>query len=167
VAHIELKTLLDESDGERLLAELERAGLVSVDVVRRLGCDATFVVALDDEAGHTMYEGRARRFPTETQRRELWRRDRHCRFPGCSNDRFTRVHHVVPWKPDGRTDLDNLAILCEHHHHEVHSERWSVSGDANVVLTFSSPGGHEVTSRPSPLWGTVGAAPRAGPVPAG
>jgi hypothetical protein len=167
VAHIELKTLLDESDGTRLLADLERAGLVSVDVVRRLGCDATFVAALDDEAGHTMYEGRARRFPTETQRRELWRRDRHCRFPGCSNDRFTRVHHVVPWKPDGRTDLENLVILCEHHHHEVHSERWNVSGDANVVLTFSGPGGHQMTSRPSALWGTVGASPRTSPAPAG
>jgi hypothetical protein len=165
VAHVALEDLLDEGDGALALAELEGAGLVSAEVARRLACDAALVVALDDEAGHTMYEGRARRFPTDTQRRELWRRDRHCRFPGCSNDRFTRVHHVVPWKPDGRTDLDNLAILCEHHHHEVHSKRWRVSGDANVVLRFVGPGGREMTSRPSPLWGTGGTAtaPRAGP----
>ena len=110
-----------------------------------------------------MYEGKARRFPTDTQRRELWRRDRHCRFPGCPHERFIRVHHVVPWKPDGCTDLDNLAILCEHHHHEVHSKRWSVSGDANVELTFVGPGGRSMTSRPSPLWGEVGNATRAGP----
>ncbi len=163
VAHIELKTLLDDGDGSLQLAELEGVGLVSAEVVRRLACDAALVIALDDVFGHTMYEGRARRFPTETQRRELWRRDRHCRFPGCSNDRFTRVHHVVPWKPDGRTDLDNLAILCDHHHHEVHSKRWSVSGDANVALSFVGPGGRVMTSVPSPLWGTVGAAARAEP----
>jgi hypothetical protein len=163
VAHIALKTLLDDEDGTLQLAELEGVGLVSADVVRRLACDAALVIALDDVLGHTMYEGRARRFPTETQRRELWRRDRHCRFPGCSNDRFTRVHHVVPWKPDGRTDLDNLAILCDHHHHEVHSKRWSVSGDANVALNFVGPGGRVMTSCPSPLWGTVDTAARAGP----
>ncbi len=163
VAHIALETLLEAEGSGGALAELERAGLVSADVVRCLACDASLVVALDDAAGHTMYEGRAQRFPTDTQRRELWRRDRHCRFPGCPHVRFIRVHHVVPWKPDGRTDLDNLAILCEHHHHEVHSKRWSVSGDANVELTFVGPGGRSMTSRPSPLWGAVGNATRAGP----
>ncbi len=163
VAHIALETLLDAEVSGGALAELERAGLVSAEVVRCLACDASLVVGLDDAAGHTMYEGRALRFPTETQRRELWRRDRHCRFPGCSHDRFTRVHHVVPWKPDGRTDLDNLAVLCEHHHHEVHSKRWSVSGDANVELTFVGPGGRSMTSRPSLLWGNIGTAAKAGP----
>ena len=69
-----------------------------------------------------MYEGRARRTPTEAQRREVMRRDRHCRFPGCTNVTFTNTHHVVPWKPGGPTDLDNLALLCLHHHHVVHCQ---------------------------------------------
>ena len=30
------------------------------------------------------------------------RRDRGCRFPGCTNVTFTNVHHIVPWKPGGR-----------------------------------------------------------------
>ena len=82
VAHVPLATLTDE-DSE-LAGELEHRGLIDAVVARRLACDATLVVALDDDVGHTMYEGRARRDPTPTQRRELWRRDRHCRFPGCS-----------------------------------------------------------------------------------
>jgi hypothetical protein len=125
-------------------------------VARRLVCDGDLVVALEDEAGHTMYEGRARRFATETQRRELWRRDRHCRFPGCSHRYFTHAHHVVPWKPNGRTDLENLVILCSHHHHQVHSKAWSVSGNANQELTFLGPDDRVMTSYPSPLWGVVG-----------
>ncbi len=132
----------------------------------RLACDANVVLALDDEAGHTLYEGRARRFPSETQRRELWRRDRHCRFPGCANAWFTHAHHVVPWSIGGRTDADNLVTLCMHHHHEVHSKRWSVSGDANAELTFLGSGDRVMTSLPSPLWGTIGVVqkePRAGP----
>jgi hypothetical protein len=153
VAHVPLGALLGECSG--LVGELERGGLISSEVLRRLACDATFVAALDDEAGHTMYEGRATRFPTETQRRELWRRDRHCRFPGCENAIYTNAHHIVPWTPAGKTDLDNLVTLCRHHHHELHSKRWSMSGDANVELTFVGADGRTMVSRPSPLWGQV------------
>ncbi len=153
VVHVGLNALLD--NGNTLGAELERLGLVSMEVVRRLACDATLVIALDDEAGHTMYEGRARRFPTETQRRELWRRDQDCRFPGCPHKRFVQAHHIRPWKLGGRTDLDNLALLCRAHHTLVHSTGWSVSGDANTELTFISPEGRVTMSRPSPLWGTI------------
>jgi hypothetical protein len=156
VAHVALSTLLDESN--TLGAELERDGLISSEVVRRLACDGKRVIALNDDAGHTMYEGRARRFPTETQRRELMRRDRHCRFPGCGHLRFLNAHHVKPWKPGGRTDLDNLVILCTYHHHLVHSNGWAMSGDANDELYFVSADGEVTTSRPSPLWGRIGAA---------
>ncbi len=154
VAHVALQALLDEASP--LGAELERLGLVSMEVVRRLGCDAAYIVALDDDAGHTMYEGRAQRFPTETQRRELWRRDRHCRFPGCPHERFVQAHHVRPWKPGGQTDLDNLALLCRAHHTLMHSTGWTMSGDANAELTFHSPEGRVSTSHPSPLWGPIG-----------
>jgi hypothetical protein len=103
-----------------------------------------------------MYEGRARRDPTPTQRRELWRRDRLCRFPGCANAIFVNPHHIKWWKRDrGRTDLDNLALLCEHHHHLVHSRSWSMSGDGNGELRFVGPSGQTMTSRPSPLWARV------------
>ena len=80
-----------------LPGELERAGLISADVVRRLVCDAELVVALDDAQGHTLYEGRARRYPSATQRREVWRRDRHCIFPGCAHVLFTNCHHLEEW----------------------------------------------------------------------
>jgi hypothetical protein len=162
VAHVPLATLTD--DDSELAGELEHRGLIDAVVARRLACDATLVVALDDDAGHTMYEGRARRDPTPTQRRELWRRDRHCRFPGCTNAIFVNPHHVRWWKRDrGPTDLDNLALLCEHHHHLVHSKAWLLEGDANVELRFAGPNGRVMTSRPSPLWTRVTAPPKSSP----
>jgi hypothetical protein len=106
-----------------------------------------------------MYEGRARRDPTPTQRRELWRRDRHCRFPGCTNATFVNPHHIAPWKPGGRTDVDNLTLLCEHHHHRIHSKEWTMTGDANDELRFVGPSGRIMTSRPSPLWTRVTSPP--------
>ncbi len=150
VAHVPLTALLDESS--ELAGELERGGLLSCETVHRIACDSTIALAVDDDVGHTMYEGRSRRDPTDTQRREIMRRDRHCRFPGCTNVTFTNVHHIVPWKPDGRTDLDNLALLCEYHHHRVHSREWTMSGDANAELMFVGPTGRVMTSRPSTLW---------------
>jgi Domain of unknown function (DUF222) len=154
VAHVPLDTLVDEASP--LAGDLERDGLIDGETVRRLACDATVVVAVDDERGHTMYEGRARRFPTDAQRREIMRRDRHCRFPGCPNVIFVNPHHIRWWKPHGgTTDLPNLALLCEHHHHLVHSKQWTMTGDANRELTFVGPSGRIMTSRPSPLWSTI------------
>jgi hypothetical protein len=153
VVHVPLEAVTDETS--ELAGELERGEMICGETVRRIACDATIVVALDDDVGHTMYEGRARRFPTDAQRREIMRRDRHCRFPGCTNVTFTNVHHVAPWKPDGRTDLDNLVLLCEHHHHRVHSREWTMSGNANEELTFVGSNARAMTSRPSLLWNAV------------
>ena len=133
-----------------MAGDLERGGLISTEVVRRIACDATVAIGVDDDVGHTMYEGRARREPTEAQRREVMRRDRHCRFPGCTNVTFTNIHHVVPWKPGGTTDLYNLALLCLHHHHLVHSRGWTMTGNANEQLSFVGPSGRVMVSRPSP-----------------
>ena len=148
-----LGALVEESGETTTLAgELERDGLVSAETVRQIACDATIAIGVDDDVGHTMYEGRARRTPSDAQRREVMRRDRHCRFPGCTNVTFTNTHHIVPWKPGGPTDLDNLALMCVHHHHVVHSAGWEMTGNANEELTFVCPSGRVLTSRPSPLW---------------
>ena len=153
VVHVPLAALVDDAvDTTELAGELERDGLIDGETVQRMACDATIAVAIDDDVGHTMYEGRARRSPTDAQRREVMRRDRHCRFPGCTNVTFTNVHHVVPWKPGGRTDLDNIVLMCLHHHHVVHSKGWTMTGNANEELTIVGPSGRVMMSRPSPLW---------------
>ena len=153
VAHVPISSLVEESGQSTVLAgELDHVGLIDSETVRRIACDATIAIAVDDDVGHTMYEGRARRFASKTQRREVLRRDRHCRFPGCTNVTFADVHHVVPWEPDGLTDLDNLVLQCLHHHHLVHSDGWTMTGNANEELTITGPKGLVMTSRPSPLW---------------
>ena len=163
VVHVPVAALLENSSETSALAgDLERHGLIDGETVRRIACDATIAIAVDDDVGHTMYEGRAQRFPTQAQRREVMRRDRHCRFPDCTNATFINVHHIVPWEPGGRTDLDNLALTCLYHHHLVHSEGWTMSGNANEDLTFIGPSGRVMTSRPSPLWTRVTASLRSG-----
>ena len=145
--------LVDESgEASALAGELERDGLISTETVQQIACDATIAIGVDDDVGHTMYEGRARRTPSDAQRREVMRRDRHCRFPGCTNVTFTNVHHIVPWKPGGRTDLDNLALVVPAPPSPGALAGWEMTGNANEELTFTGPSGRVMTSRPSPLW---------------
>jgi hypothetical protein len=148
VAHTDLSFLRGGSG----MAEIERLGLLSREAIRRICCEGTVTLALDDAFGHTMNEGRAKRFATDAQRREVQRRDRRCRFPGCSNNNFTNVHHVKHWIDGGPTDLANLVLLCDHHHRRVHEGKWQMSGNANGILRFRGPSSRTMTSRPSPLW---------------
>jgi hypothetical protein len=155
VVHAPLSTVFDgDEDLSAVGGELERVGLLDVATVRRIACDATIILGLDDDVGRTQYEGREHRFPTPTQRREVIRRDRFCRFPGCTFSLFTNVHHITPWTPAGLTNIGNLVLLCEHHHHTIHKKTWRVVGDANATLTFTGPSTHVMTSEPSPLWTT-------------
>jgi hypothetical protein len=153
VLHAPLQALIDpDGTPTGLAGDLEQGGLISLETVRRLLCDSTFVIAVDDNSGHTMYEGRQRRDATAAQRREIWRRDRCCRFPGCGNKIFTEPHHIDWWSNRGKTDLPNLALLCSYHHHLFHSNGWKMHGNANAELTFVGPNGRATMSYPSPMW---------------
>lgn len=94
--------------------------------------------------------GRARRFATPAQRAALEVRDRGCVFSGCGRAaRHCIAHHLVPWDQGGVTDLDNLALLCRHHHRLVH-RRWSIERTPAGPWITRSPFGIEVGDEP--LW---------------
>ena len=134
------------------MAEIAGVGPVPTEVVRRLACDANVDLSVEDREGSILDQGRARRDPTVVQRVEIDRRDKGCRFPGCSYTEFTNVHHIEHWVDGGLTNLDNLVTLCGRHHRAVHELGWAVSGNADAVLTFTSPHGRTAHSVPSPTW---------------
>ncbi|MBA3252563.1 MAG: HNH endonuclease, partial [Geodermatophilaceae bacterium] len=40
-------------------------------------------------------------------------RDKHCQAPGCDRPpQWCDAHHLKPWYHGGRTDLNNLILLC-------------------------------------------------------
>ncbi|MGQ0431067.1 MAG: HNH endonuclease, partial [Microthrixaceae bacterium] len=84
--------------------------------------------------------------------RQIYRRDRGlCRFPGCGR-RIRQIHHVRWWhRDDGPTDTWNLAGVCWAHHHHIHEGGWALDGNADDELTFTSPWGRTLLSRPPPL----------------
>lgn len=68
--------------------------------------------------------GRRYRTATPAQARAIIARDRHCQFPGCSQTyTSSRLHHARYWENGGETDLNNLVMVCWHHHSVIHQEQ--------------------------------------------
>ena len=80
-----------------------------------------------DGDGAVVDLGRAERYASKDQRRALGARDRGCAVPGCGRPpEFCDAHHLVFWDDGGETDLDNLVLLCRHHHRAIHRGRLHV-----------------------------------------
>ncbi|WP_342351628.1 HNH endonuclease signature motif containing protein [Agreia bicolorata] len=52
-------------------------------------------------------------------------------MPGCAvPPSRCQAHHVIPWVSisylPGKTDLDNLALLCPFHHATIHTSAWTL-----------------------------------------
>ena len=56
-------------------------------------------------------------------------RDRTCVVPGCGTSYGLEIDHIVPFAEGGPTTLDNLALLCHHHHFLKTYESWTLSKD--------------------------------------
>ena len=86
----------------------------------RLSCSAPLARCL--LAGSVPLDlGRTVRVATEGQYRALVARDRACAVRGCDRPAsWCTPHHVIPWQYGGSSDLSNLLLLCEGHHHALH-----------------------------------------------
>jgi 5-methylcytosine-specific restriction endonuclease McrA len=49
-------------------------------------------------------------------KRQVWARDKsRCTHPGCNSEYFLETDHIVPLALGGKTELDNLRLLCRTH----------------------------------------------------
>ena len=101
----------------------DRAGYLSSTTLGRIMCDCDISRVVMVGTSEILDVGRATRTATAAQWKALVVRDRHCQAPGCKQppDRC-EAHHIRHWAPPyyGPTDLDNLQLLCWHHHRERH-----------------------------------------------
>jgi len=120
---------------------LEDGPGVSAETSARLSCDASVVVMHEDRDGNLLNIGRKSRSIPPALRRALKFRDGGCRFPGCTAKRFVDGHHIRHWSGGGETRLDNLVLLCRHHHRLVHEGGYQVRHNARKQLQFKTPTG--------------------------
>jgi HNH endonuclease/Domain of unknown function (DUF222) len=111
-------------------------------VVQRLLCSGRIRTALCDRAGNVLDLGRSQRLVSDKQYRALLIRDRgHCAHPGCTNRKNLDAHHVIHWLDGGRTDMNNLILLCEPCHLGLHNGEFSIVAIGNQRFRFSRADG--------------------------
>ena len=153
VLHVDAAVNRDaETDGTPFTAAALEGGHGAVDVSgetsARIACDATVVMMRHDSAGTALDVGRRTRTIPPAIRRALDARDTGCRFPGCTAKRCD-AHHVVHWADGGPTALDNLILLCRHHHRLLHEGGYTVRLEDGQAATFVNATGRIVQDAPA------------------
>jgi hypothetical protein len=115
---------------------LEDGPHVTAVTSRRIACDSSLVAIEQDKNGEPLSIGRRSRTIPPPMRRALRVRDKGCRFPGCTNTRFVDGHHIEHWADGGETSLDNLVMLCRHHHHLVHEGGFDCEKSIDGEISF-------------------------------
>ncbi|SMG26347.1 HNH endonuclease signature motif containing protein [Agreia pratensis] len=136
---------------------------IPISTVVQLQCDGDTVPTLFGQHGEVLNHGKTQRLATRRQRRALAARDGGCVMPGCTvPPSRCQAHHVIPWVSPrylpGKTDLDNLALLCPFHHATIHTSAWTlvmINGKPHVKPPgwrdpgrTPRPAGHQRARRP-------------------
>ncbi|NUR58944.1 MAG: DUF222 domain-containing protein [Catenulispora sp.] len=88
-------------------------------------CEAALRAVLVDGRGEILWQGRKRRVASRAQYEALAIRDGGCTVSGCDRPPHEcDAHHEMPWADGGRTDVDQMRLLCRRHHRELHDELW-------------------------------------------
>ncbi|MFC6343871.1 DUF222 domain-containing protein, partial [Nocardioides hankookensis] len=125
---------------ESLRSELgvDATGEISAGEVRRLACTARILPAVLGGRSEVLDLGRSRRLYSGPQRKAMLVRDRECRAEGCDiPGTWCEAHHWLPWTFGGRTDLDDGVLLCSHHHHRAHDDRYTADRLPNGDVRFA------------------------------
>jgi hypothetical protein len=120
----------------------ETGEMLSASAIRRLCCDAEVIPAVLGGESHVLDVGRQQRLATAAIWRALVARDHHCRFAGCTRPPIMcHAHHLTHWADGGPTSLDNMLLLCGHHHRLIHSGPWQIDAVAPGRFRFTAPDG--------------------------
>jgi hypothetical protein len=108
------------------LCELDGQGPVPAKVAQSLLDDA-FLSLVFTEAGDIRSVVHRGRTINAHLRTALVLRDRCCVVPHCHVAYGLEIDHVKPLESGGDTKLDNLALLCRHHHRLKTYEGWTLA----------------------------------------
>lgn len=146
IALIDAETLVRDGPGR---SELGGGPAISPEVARRLGCDGSLSTIVK-RGRKVLSVGRKTRAIPAAMDRALRERDGGCRFPGCERTRYVDAHHIRHWAHGGETSLENLVLLCRHHHRLVHEGGFSLERGRLGRLVFRDPRGNRLEPAPAP-----------------
>ena len=119
---------------------------IPVKKARDLACRAEILPAIFRGVSQPLDLGRSRRIASPAQRIALVARDRACVGCGASAS-WCQAHHVIPWAVGGKTDLDDMCLLCSRCHHKVHDDGWQVHRTPTRKHSLKPPSRHHEPTR--------------------
>jgi len=132
-------------------ASLEGGPVVPSEVARRLGCDGYLQAVIHAEDGTPIGIGRRSRIVPRSLQHQVRERDQVCVCCGSSLTVGSEIHHVIPWSRGGRTDLDNLVLVCRRCHRLIHDRGYGLRRHGDGSVTLSNPAGRPIMNRPAKL----------------
>ena len=130
-------------------ATTETGAELSASAVRRICCDSHLIPAVLGTVSEVLDVGRTQRLVTAAIWKALVARDAHCRFPNCRRPPvMCHAHHLQHWADGGHTALDNLILLCCHHHRLIHNGPWTIEPAGPATYEFHPPPGTRRALRP-------------------
>jgi hypothetical protein len=120
-------------------------------LARLCTCDGLAAIVHEHD-GIPFSVGRTQHIVPDRTRRIIERRDRGCRVPGCTADRFVEIHHIIHWEDGGPTDTPNLLSLCPKHHRMHHQGQLGIEGNADLPdgVRFTDHRGHLIPASHPP-----------------
>jgi hypothetical protein len=123
------------------VCEIDNQAPIPVSMARDLANDS-FLRLVFHQAGDIRAVSHLGRTVNQKLRTALAHRDRCCVVPGCGVPFGLEIDHVVPFALGGPTELENLALLCHHHHYLKSYEGWTLeragsAGDGSPTWTFT------------------------------
>jgi hypothetical protein len=121
-----------------------------IESVRRITCDASLITVVEDNKGNLLNAGRKNRVVSSPMKRALVGRDKCCRFPGCSHDKWLDAHHVMHWADGGETSMENTLLLCSMHHRLLHEGGFTILKNFAGEWYFRNRTGKALQQHPAP-----------------
>lgn len=109
-------------------ATLDDGTPINFSELQTLLCSSVLQRVVVNQEGEVLDVGRKHRIATKHQAAAVIARDRTCRYPGCDRTiGSSEIHHSQYWRDGGKTDIDNLVMLCWYHHKHVHEQKITIT----------------------------------------
>ncbi|MCY3650392.1 MAG: HNH endonuclease [Acidimicrobiaceae bacterium] len=127
-----------DAAGTRAFAEIAGGSVIPQSVLEEHFCNAAIKGVVFSSEGVPLWHGHTKRRATKAQMNAL--RARYGACGGCGADMWIcDGHHVEPVSRGGRTDIDNMMLLCWVCHQKVHHRGWREVPDGRGLYTIEPP----------------------------
>ncbi len=134
-------TLDDLSAGLNATGSLVGSGeTIPIEQIRRITYEQGIIPTLLGSTSEPLDLGRRTQLATPAQKQALKATHGGYEVPGYEIPfEYCDIHHIWYWTKGGPTDLCYLVPLCNHHHHLIHDQGWTITKHTDTTINLEPP----------------------------